>query len=885
MSIASCLAVTFFASEHLRQALGEEHLIIHVLTLLTIALVQGQPPEESRPSSRPASHRRSSSNSSSGSSGSARSLSSTAATHNGYVLAQTQALRCLANLCIDNDENRSHLLLHDTPLYVLKLVKDVLAGQGARFDDDTLILVKTAMGALLNLQLEHSEARRWLLKLPNPRKHHHAHAVQGHRSRSADELSDNDPVRSPSEDERKQSPFALEETETISILVSAATDKRIYTPALALRSLFGAKDRGCLTDRNWTSIVLGAETASWAARVAEDLLAFETEELRSHRAASEAEEPILWSPNRTAMASDDTMWTKLLRPLTGFCPTETSSQTDGTQASNVDTCDDASPLVDADLAIVAVCGDLLESCSHISKGQDNAARAFKRNGLARLSELLDFIEDAASPIDAEARPSDESLDEVGLEPDDIESLAKEVGRAKSNAVKAAVAIAGEDDNLSELFGDASQGGSLKSRWFLERMRAWLKDRQQRSDLVSCALLSIANLARSDDNCVTLVQDESLVPSLVSLLREEGSMLLTHGALGLIKNLSIPPVNKVIIGGSGVIEVIPQFLSKQRDQAQPIQFAAVGLAKHLAYSSNGGVESNVVAICGVETSASTLESLLSLIARTEDVPTRLESTRVLVNLIRTLWSRPAASSSTSQLESAKVRLSDARVVQALSDMIRRSAKYPVLINEGLVGLTLLASGRGGQASSSNAAGQASNISHALLGHEYEGAGGAKEDGAEEEEGNKAKREGGRKGSDESSRSSPSSEAADTPDSSLAPQTKRSEGPQRSGTADSAMSTYSSATATTSPETASDILYDVLARPSDESRCPLQFAENACVLLATLATARQGNGDGVQSLAMKMLPALRGLKSRAQSSGAEGTVKAVVSAIETCERVAF
>lgn len=780
-------------------------------------------------------------------------------------MAQTQCLRCLANLCIDNDANRSHLLQHDTPLFILTLIKNVLNSEPANsshFDEATLLLLKTAMGALLNLQLDHPPSRRWLLRLPKPRRHHHPHEQHGHLSGNSPQSHNNGASTEPDEaNVAVNSPFELEETATIGLLLAVAADARIYTPWEALNSILGPRagefeaeemfeDDGAggsdsqenvyPSHKNWATVVLGAEVASWAARVAEDLLAFEAEDAQAESDESADMEPsMLATPAKIALASREETWPCLLTPLASFIWRNPRTHLSA-EPPEGEIPEDAAAFVDADLAVLSLSGQLLEGCSHISKGHDSAAKLFKSHGLAHLDNLLDFIQYGVSPFGTNTSPIEARLERFGLDRDDLSSVGKEVARAKANAVKAAVAIAGEDSNMAVLFGETGESP------FLARMSEWLQvDRYQREDLVSCALLSIANLARSDQNCIALAKSSlDLVPLLVSLLQNKGSLLLTHAALGLLKNLSIPSTNKQLIGATpGIFDILPAFLSKERDQAQPIQFSAIGVIKHLAFSQLGGVAYNASAICR----GTTLDSLLALIARTSDVPTRLESTRVLVNLIRTL-SAPDSS------EDAKKRLRDRRVINALADMIRRSAKYPVLINEGLVSLTLLITGTDTDAKAE----QAFVVSNALLGNVI---------------------------AQKSDRSSPTSsiEPLDVSENNNSSALTRGQNvPNRSSTMDSTTSAYSSTTATNSPETAADILYDVLSRPSEVTRAPVQFSENACTLLTTASALHQEGDEAIQSLAIKMLPALRALKAR--ESGAS-TAKAAVQAIEACEKAAF
>lgn len=118
----------------------------------------------------------------------------------------------------------------------------------------------------------------------------------------------------------------------------------------------------------------------------------------------------------------------------------------------------------------------------------------------------------------------------------------------------------------------------------------------------------------------------------------------------------------------------------------------------------------------------LDLILSLITRTSDVRLRSEATRILINTIRSLFSSPSSLSAApgglaasspitpgawtpttgagveDELLKARRRgrkeVVRSEVVKAVSELVRLGArKYPMLGNEGVVGLTLLA-GSGG-----------------------------------------------------------------------------------------------------------------------------------------------------------------------------------------------
>ncbi len=99
--------------------------------------------------------------------------------------------------------------------------------------------------------------------------------------------------------------------------------------------------------------------------------------------------------------------------------------------------------------------------------------------------------------------------------------------------------------------------------------------------------------------------------------------MAHGLVSLLKNLSIPAPNKTVIGQLDVIDAVTRFMNKDKDMVQPLQFATVGLLKHLC----AGVTENAVRLVGGQgsgsSSSSALNALVDMIRRIDDVPTKMK----------------------------------------------------------------------------------------------------------------------------------------------------------------------------------------------------------------------------------------------------------------------
>lgn len=101
-----------------------------------------------------------------------------------------------------------------------------------------------------------------------------------------------------------------------------------------------------------------------------------------------------------------------------------------------------------------------------------------------------------------------------------------------------------------------------------------------------------------------------------------------------------------------------------------------------------------------TSPNDLRLLLALVERSDDVRLKSESTRILINLIRSLFATKATTNlpDTSIIDEEVVEEKKAvrkvliteQVVRSLSELMRTNEKFPLLVNEAIVGLTLLAS---------------------------------------------------------------------------------------------------------------------------------------------------------------------------------------------------
>lgn len=316
---------------------------------------------------------------------------------------------------------------------------------------------------------------------------------------------------------------------------------------------------------------------------------------------------------------------------------------------------------------------------------------------------------------------------------------------------------------------------------------------------------------TDSHCLALVHDHDLVSALTALLTPSADIKVAHGVVCLLKNLSIPANNKLVIGNKyKTVSLLSPYLAPEMDKVQPLQFATVGLLKHLCA---GCAENAIDAV----SNGNTLDVLLQLLHRTEDVPTRMEGTRVLVNITKTLWSTSTLDATRVQ---ARSKLVSEPVAMALAEMVRSSPKYPVLVNEGILALTLIASEQEKNG--------ARLVASALL-----------SDPAMEE------LQSLMQGSESATEASDAKET-------LAVKERR---PSRKTTLDSLAS--QSSQPLPPPRTSADMIANVLARR--DARMPPQYASNACVFVQTLIDGSTSNkihtkDDPVRSLLQTWADAL-------------------------------
>ncbi|KWU41325.1 hypothetical protein RHOSPDRAFT_37134 [Rhodotorula sp. JG-1b] len=564
---------------------------------------------------------------------------------NSLLRAQTELVRVVGNLCFDHDENRQRTLDAGIPLAVARLLAIVLDCDGSeparapatppqRLSLDEIKFVRAATGAFLNSSLKFDPMRRELARKEVLRP---LLALLDFRQ---------DPSR------RVQPLYRVGEWST------SGSEERRDVASTAVR---------------------------WAANVLEDVM---SEDKQTFPAVGV---DILASSVLDLHHRDDAS----LREIE---PEELEDW------------------IDTDIELLTISASLLEGVVLESEeakvelafsSEDASSSASPKSLLER---LLDFIESAKTPS-------------YWLEgSDDPARIEKAFSAIKASVVRAVVEAPNSDEVMKRLWTETrveneAEGRAESRSWLVERLVKWLHVadvNSGREDLLICAAHMLASLGRKDEYTLSLVRDYRIAEPLADIVRDrvggaigktgragETTQIL-FGVVSLLRHLAIPVANREVLGNTGVTPALAQLLRAELDVVQPLQLAVIGLLKHLSYPS----VQNVLELFGFETEVQAplaptqqampapVDLVVGIAERVDDLRLRSESARVLVNAVRTLFGPTTHSSTTTAHEdavgTAQKRLSRTDVVGIVAELVRNSSQHPMLVNEGMVALALLAS---------------------------------------------------------------------------------------------------------------------------------------------------------------------------------------------------
>ncbi|TFK76491.1 hypothetical protein BDN72DRAFT_885218 [Pluteus cervinus] len=566
----------------------------------------------------------------------------------GRVNVVIELLRLGANLCMDHDENRTHLLEVGFPQDIVSILEGYLEGlptiplgEPAKFGVPDLRIMRTAIGVLLNASVGHDGVKSRL--------------------------------------------NSLEAALTILKLSTAIYPPGSWIPCAHV----AASGTTPFAEEEWN---LRSTLSNWAWRaitelkeVPDDLQIFNTDVL-----------PLL-AP-----------------PLRAFTPPFAPTPNLPSDLPIYNT------LIQADFDALEESCTLIESLSlDVEEVRHSLAKGWRdpgeHRGVPCFSIILDFVEHGMYPpiwsyISESRRQANEKV----------------LGMCKGALIKAVVEVAGED-NSDELLWDWNVQDKAQNG-FISRLVGWItsyvedlerpagsppaSDSPNRDDLVICASLSLGNIARKDKIAKALLSPPlSLAPVLTSkyLIGRDTDIKIRHAVMGLLKHLAQPSKGSTTVRiALTQVDVVQRIvLSGIWDEAEDlmvnvVQLSAIGVVKNLCNNSLEHTFALVLPPKGSPPNAPTgLQTLLQLIERSDSFPIKSEGTRILVNVVKTLWScdvgtkdSDKAAEIQAQRRLAMNAVLTSECAAALSQLVSRSAKYPILINEGVLAMSFFSTNKTG-----------------------------------------------------------------------------------------------------------------------------------------------------------------------------------------------
>ncbi|KAJ7905442.1 hypothetical protein B0H14DRAFT_3078909 [Mycena olivaceomarginata] len=356
----------------------------------------------------------------------------------------------------------------------------------------------------------------------------------------------------------------------------------------------------------------------------------------------------------------------------------------------------------------------------------------EHGGVSCLCTILDFIEKGDYP----------PFWQTALPEADRKRRERVFDNCKAALIKSVVEVAGEERNEDVLWDDCEDkpGGEFVCR-MVHLIKQYVSDMDQstsgvevtkdslagRDDLAICASLSLGNLARRGDASFDSEQKKtrrsscrprtSLASFLTSphLLSPSTDIKVKHGVIGLLKHLAQSCAQSAIIHDALLRAEVVKHVSrsgvwdeKTDEMADIVQVGAIGCLENTF--------ALVLPTTGEDSAQPTgISLIMALVKRTKSTPVRSEGTRVLVNVIKSLWSNdPAASPTNAAMTATLQGINSADVLAenqrkrhesmqvvltpecalALASLVGRSAKYPLLVNEGVVALSLMSTLKAG-----------------------------------------------------------------------------------------------------------------------------------------------------------------------------------------------
>ncbi|KAI8098575.1 armadillo-type protein [Halteromyces radiatus] len=255
---------------------------------------------------------------------------------------------------------------------------------------------------------------------------------------------------------------------------------------------------------------------------------------------------------------------------------------------------------------------------------------------------------------------------LDLDEEDKEELDK-VMDLKQAISKIVVYATSPDALIGEIYQDSS---------FMTNLMNMIASNSELPQMTAVNI--IGNLARTDGNCLDLVQTHHLETLLVNLYKQTENAIFQCTILGCLKHICVPIGNRTVIGEAGVIELVAPLLDPSKDMVKRNQFLAIVILKLLCTNHFSNTK-RLLEGTGQD-KPTILDDLIAFLDRVDDIAAKSETTRVFTQLVKSVWSQP-------DQYDLRQRLLQKPILNAIIELIRTS-KFPVLKNDGIIALTVM-----------------------------------------------------------------------------------------------------------------------------------------------------------------------------------------------------
>ena len=210
---------------------------------------------------------------------------------------------------------------------------------------------------------------------------------------------------------------------------------------------------------------------------------------------------------------------------------------------------------------------------------------------------------------------------------------------------------------------------------------------------SCLMLG--NLACSDDICIRMVKEVGIHEAASLILKEAADMHLLHSALGLLRNLAVPPDNKESVAMVGVIENAQKCLLENINPQ--IQLAAASLMRQMINGNMANIQRLLLMSNSVEDETGSMQTQLAVLLRvydrTNEIAIKTEIARTVIAVLRCVYGKDVDSETRGAIL-ADLYSHHVHLARPVVDMIIQS-QYPVVRSEGLFALGVMSRDAAGQ----------------------------------------------------------------------------------------------------------------------------------------------------------------------------------------------